>query len=293
MIKSMTAYGRANIDHDMGYFVVEIQSVNRKHLDMRLALPGELLRFDLDIRKCVKEKVSRGFVDIKVAAKFESFTPVRIEPNLKYVKEIKNAWDEIGKELGVSSEFDLNLLVRDNKIFSYTEAITDGDALRDVLCECVKKALEAFLSVKAKEGKVLEQDIRTHLALLEEKLSKIEPYTQSVLEKNRAKLKARLEEILPGCVENEDKLLREIALVADRVDISEEIVRFKAHVSCFYDILQEDQPTVGKKMDFLIQELGREANTIASKSSSADISHLIVEIKSGLEKIREQVQNIE
>ena len=129
MIKSMTAYGRAFLDHDIGRFVVEIQTVNRKHLDIKVSLPGELLCFDLDIRKWVKGMIFRGHVGVNITACFEAFSPVHVEPNLKYAKELKGAWNKIAEELDVSAKsFDLNLLVRDENLFSHNSANTPSPA---------------------------------------------------------------------------------------------------------------------------------------------------------------------
>ena len=290
----MTAYGRAFLDHDIGRFVVEIQTVNRKYLDIKVSLPGELLRFDLDIRKWVKKMIFRGHVLINITACFESFSPVRVEPNLKYAKELKGAWNKIAEELNVSTEnFDLNLLVRDGNLFSHIDEISDEEGVRQALYTCVNNALEECLEVKNKEGKLLLEDITMRLSLLKDRIEDVKSNSKDIVEKNRGRLKAQLEEVLPGCVENEERVLREVAIFADRVDICEEIVRFNAHLQRFHDMLQEKHFAIGKKLDFLVQEMGREANTIASKSLDAKVSQFVVEIKSELEKIREQVQNIE
>ncbi len=294
MLKSMTAYGRASLNTKVGHFVIEIQSVNRKFLEIQVVLPRELSQFDIELRKWLSPYLARGQVTIKVGVIFEGPVPFMIRPNLPLARQLKNAWNEIAKELHLEErEFSLSLLESAEGLLSYEENREEEDHYRLVLKQTLEVAIESFLRMKAQEGAVLQADIVERLEKMRQAMQLVEQKAPFASRKYRDKLVARLEELLPGQVENEERILREVALFAEKVDVMEEITRFFCHLTHFEELLQSTSLSVGKTLEFVLQELNREINTIGSKSSDLDIARSVIDIKSELERIREQIQNVE
>lgn len=295
MLRSMTAYGRASRTTVLGRFVVEMQSVNRKHLEISVFLPKELTRFDADLRKLVGARVFRGQVTVKVSAYFDKCTPCVVTPNLPLARQLKAAWDAIAKDLKFeSTEFTLEFLLNEQGVLLYEEDLQDEEQYRSDLLDVASEALDYFFDMRTREGKALEHDISSRLTRLKEYLDKIAVLSQGAVGKYRQKLLDRIEAVVPGILKDEERILREICLFADRIDIAEEITRFYSHLEqCGNLLTLAETNSVGKKLEFLLQEMSREVNTIGSKSADVEISHLVVEMKSDLERIREQIQNVE
>ncbi len=290
MLSSMTGFGRAVFDAPMGKITVEIQSVNRKFLEIFVFLPKEFSRFEPEVRKWVGDAVARGGVSVRIF-----FTPnvgavEGLLPDVALLKSLKKGWEKIAKELGVDpGSVDLPFLMQSFPAASKGETARDEDL--PALHRCVDEALQSLLKMKKAEGKNLGQDLLARTKELERMIGEVESLAPDATKKMRQKLSEKMEEVLKPGAELEERLLREAALFAERVDVTEEITRFRSHVSQFKELSKGT--SVGRKMDFLIQEMGREVNTIGSKSCDAKISHLVVDLKSELEKMREQVQNIE
>ncbi len=294
MIKSMTAYGRGAFVSRIGHFVVEIQSLNRKFLDINAALPKELLRYEVEIKKWIAACVARGQVNVKLFVDYEDASPLIVKPNLPLARQLKGAWDKIADDLGYQKEDVLLSVFADVKeLMVVEEEIKDEQPYRDAIKEALDRALKPFVKMKCDEGQVLQKDILERMGRLQNWIKEIAQHAPGATVKYREKLKARLEEVLPGCVENEERLLREIAVFAEKVDIAEEITRFQCHLKHFDEVVHSDTEGVAKTLEFILQELGREVNTIGSKSSDIDIARRVVDIKSALEQIKEQIQNIE
>ncbi len=293
----MTAYGRAVVDFEWGRITVDIQSVNRRFLEMNVSLPKLFSRFEMEIRKTVTALVGRGMVNVSVAYKSESKQALTVTPNLPLAHALKEAWEKLARELRLNDALPLALLAQEQELFIYDEEIKEEALFQKALSAAVDSALKALLQMKRDEGKVLEQDLRKRKELLEEEIGKIEAVSEGATEKFRQKLVARLEELFPARGENEERVLREVAVFAEKVDITEEITRFKSHLAQLDQTIDKPMAQTtdsrGKLIDFLLQELLREINTIGSKSSDLTVSQRVVKIKSELEKIREQVQNIE
>lgn len=291
----MTAYSRASLTTPLGHFTVEIQSVNRKHLEINALLPKELLRFDGDIKKILNELISRGQINLKIFATFDQQAPVTVKPNLPLVRQIKAAWDLIAKELNLKTDggCTLEMLASQEDVLLYGENLQDEEQYRIAIKRVVALSLKDLLEMKIREGIALQRDICARLDCLQRCIERIAEKVPGATQKYRQKLLERLEEVLPGCVENEERILREVAVFAEKVDISEEVIRFRSHLVQVNDLLQSETSSVGKTLEFFLQELNREVNTVGSKSSDVEISRLVIEIKSELEKIREQIQNVE
>lgn len=294
MLKSMTAYGRASLNTKAGHFVIEIQSVNRKFLEINVILPRQLSQFDVELKKWLMPHLARGQVSIKVNVSFEEVIPFNVKPNLPFARQLKNAWDKIGKELGLEeNEFRLSLLENVEGLLSFEENQEEEENYRNILQQTLEVALKDFLHMKEQEGMVLQADIEQRIEKIRQSMQIIEQKAPFATKKYKEKLVARLEELLPGHVENEERVLREIALFAEKIDIAEEITRFYSHLAHFEELFLSTSLSVGKTMEFVLQELNREINTIGSKSSDLDIARAVIDIKSELERIREQIQNIE
>ena len=293
MLRSMTAYGRASTQLPLGRFVVEVQSVNRKFLEVNALLPKELARFESEVKQWIGGVVARGQVSCKVSAFFESSTPMVVSPNIPLAREIKAAWDKIAKAVGVAQKFELSFLADVEGMFIYGEEMPDEELYRQALKGVVEKALESFLAMKAREGQHLLDDIAQRMYKLVQMIGQIALYAPDATKRYQQKLKERIEALVPGSVDNDERLLREIGIYAEKVDIAEEITRFSSHLSQLDGLLNSAEVSVGKTLEFVLQELNREINTIGSKSGDMRISCQVVEIKGELEKIREQIQNVE
>jgi uncharacterized protein (TIGR00255 family) len=294
MLKSMTAYGRASLNTKVGHFIVEIQSVNRKFLEVNVFLPRELGQFDIELKKWLMPYIARGQVSIKVNVTFEGAVPFIIRPNIPLAQQLKAAWEEIVHELKLGdAEFHLSLFNQTEGLLSYEENRAEEENYREALKQTLEVALKGFLQMKVQEGAILQLDIEQRLDIIRQSLQIVEQKIPFATKKYRDKLIARLDELMPGHVENEERILREIALFAEKIDIAEEMTRFYCHLSHFEELIHSQTLSVGKTMEFVLQELNREVNTMGNKSSDLDIARAVIDIKSELERIREQIQNIE
>jgi uncharacterized protein (TIGR00255 family) len=285
---SMTGFGRAVSDTPLGKLTVEIQSINRKYLEVGISLPKEFSRFEQEIRTQVGESVSRGGVTVRIFLQPKEVEDILPDPEL--LKGLKGAFEKIAKKIGADSkEITLPFLMQYLPASFKQESSSDEDLSH--LKRGVALAVKSLISMKKVEGEALTRDLNSRLDHLEKILKEIEQITPDATQKMRQKLQERLAEIFACEKEMQERLLREIALFAERVDVSEEITRFRSHMAQFKTMLKE--AVVGRKMDFLIQEFGREINTIGSKAMDAKIAHLVVDVKSELEKMREQIQNLE
>ncbi|NGX53752.1 MAG: hypothetical protein K1000chlam4_00469 [Chlamydiae bacterium] len=295
-LKSMTAYGRACPSSEIGRLVVEIQTLNRRHLEMNFSQPKPLARFEIEMRKQIAARIGRGQVNVSIVWRPEESQETKVIPNISRAKSVKGAWDKIAGELGLNA-CDLSILALEKGLIEYEEEIVDEKLFSQTMQKGIGEALDYCIAMRQKEGAVLALDLEKRLAFLGEGIAKIEAMAPEAVELTREKLSSRLEELFNGSPENEERILREVALFAERLDITEEVVRFKSHIDEFRSTLKRASKaaneTRGKHLDFIIQELMREINTIGSKSSNMKVAHLVVRVKSEIEKMREQTQNIE
>ncbi len=288
-MKSMTAYGRATIDTAHGRWTVEISSVNRKTLDMQISMPRHLLRLEFCLRKWLTPHIQRGQVSVRAA--LQKPTDAVLDADLSRLRKAKKTWDEIAREVGYEPKqaIDFKFLLEQSLGMTEEQEL----ALEEGLKQCAMQALEEWQAMREKEGSVLKADLAKRLAAIKQQLGKVEELFPRALEDFRSTLKARLEEVSRDAASNEERVMREVVVLADKLDVSEEMTRMGSHLGQFADIMNEQKQAVGRNMDFLIQELHREINTLGSKSSDLEIIRLTLEMKGELEKIREQVQNIE
>jgi len=291
MPRSMTGYGRAESSSSLGRLVVEMQSVNRKFLETTIFSPKEISRFDVEIRKRIAKSIFRGQVTIRLHLYPDDKS---FAANLAMLKLLKKKWDGIAKELKLAKEdVDLAFLVQQSKSFSQIEALKGVELFKKSLLQCLEKALVEMIKMKNTEGKTLAVDLKKRLLKIEKDLEKIAKKAPEASSRYQEKLQEKLDSIIGKLEENEDRALKEAVVYAEKIDITEEIIRFRSHLKQLKALFVSKELPLRRKMDFITQEIMREINTIAAKSSDATISTLVVEIKSELEKVREQIQNIE
>ncbi len=292
MVQSMTGYGRSEGELLGGRIVVEARSVNHRYLETRIKLPSELAALEQRVVELIKEYLSRGRVEIYIAwAAGEQ--PVNLSWNRALAESYLEIIREMCRELDLPGEPDLSLLLENKGVIinEKTAALSEDDwpGVRAVFDDC----LADLKQMREREGAVLIVDFKSRIQLVAELVEQIQALAPQVVETYREKLRLRIEKLLDSGGElDEQRLLTEVCIFADRCDISEELTRLTSHVDQFNKLLEVDGP-LGRKLDFLLQELNREINTVGSKSQSTGISHLVVEVKNELERIREQVQNLE
>lgn len=293
MIKSMTAYGKSQIENEAGRITVEIQSINRKYLDLNINLPKELYGFDPEIREWLKPYIARGQVQLRVTFNNLGTLTSKISLNLPLVEEYKKAIEQLSDKLKIESppESVLELIMQQPQIFSH-EVQSEDENLKQLMKIALEKALSQFQKMKADEGQALARDLSSRLKLIEACLEQILPLAQTSPSKYQEKLLKRLQEISNNTEIVDQRILIEVALFADKMDVSEEITRFQSHLAQFYQFLKSEEP-VGKTLEFLLQEMFREINTMNAKIGELKGVQLCLEIKGELEKMREQIQNIE
>ena len=295
MLRSMTAYGRAMKETSNGRFTAEILSVNRKHLEVNVILPPELMRFDADVKRWVSDEMGRGQITVKFIALFSQNIPLAITANIPLAQKIHEASQELTSalELPSSHELTLKLLAQQPGILLFDEQMDDEDTYRDILKEVFDLAMRGFLEMKVQEGHAIYIDISQKLQFLHQEIKQIAHYAPNATKRYRERLIERLKELSSSTIENEERILRELGIFAERIDISEEITLFEAHLKQFSEIISITVGSVAKKLEFLLQEMNREVNTIGSKSSEIEVSRRVIEMKATLERIREIIQNVE
>ena len=296
MARSMTAYGRANATTDAGLFLIEVHSVNRKSLDISISLPKELLALDMNLRKRLAKEVKRGYVTMRIT-KEDAKTQLGQGPmpGLDSMKQLYQDWENYAKALGYEPREAIPFsFLLDYALSSAPSLQVDLEgAFQKQFEEGVEKAISDFMNMKMKEGEALLSDIKPRVEEIAERLEEITKLTQGAPKRYQEKLLKRLEELKVVSEGDEERLTRELVIFADKIDVTEELTRLSSHVKQLQDNLTSDKRRLGRELEFLIQEMNREVNTIGAKSQDLEITQLVVAIKSELEKIREQIQNIE
>ncbi len=289
MAISMTGFGAADAQWETWICQVEIRSVNQRFLDIRCRLPLGFQTMETEIKKQIKAVSSRGKIDCSIKLE-KGASEEKLKLNLERTQHYNELMTEFealsGRKVGVDAR-DLSSL----NIIEENKSGEPPEKCEKVIRECLSRALEGLQEMKEREGQAMQSDIQQRLSSCENIVNSIEKLSQAEPERFRDRLQERFSQLTEGIEINPERLEQEIALLADRLDISEEVVRFRTHLEHMDEILSQRE--VGKKAEFLMQELNREVNTMASKSNHAGISQSSVEIKSELEKVREQLQNIE
>jgi len=293
MIRSMTGYGRTEAGNEGGHFSIEIRSLNNRYLDVQIKIPRGLAALESRVKKTVQERFSRGRFDVSIARNSEHVRGGRLAVNEPLAAQYIGILKDLKARFGLSGDADLTMVAGLPDLIQMTDVKDDPEALWQLLSTGMSQALDELDQMRGEEGALLSQDIRERLDTIERAIQAITVRTPVTVENARKRMTETLNRLL---TEQPDpvRLAQEIAVLAERTDVTEELTRLACHMTQFRSLLgNSTREAVGRKLDFLLQEMGREVNTIASKAMDAQISMDVVNIKAELEKIREQVQNIE
>ena len=292
MIKSMTGYGRAREVLNKRDITVEVRSVNNRYLDCTVKMPRMYAFAEDAVKQHVQKAISRGKVDVFITVDASAADVVKVAVNRELAARYAAALRELAEVCGTESHVMPETLSRFPDVLTVTKADEDLETVSADLCAVLDMALAAYNEMRAVEGAKLAEDIGNRLVYIENYTSQVEERSPQTVAEYRAKLTARMQEVLQSTTIDQQRILTEVAIYADKVAVDEETVRLRSHVAQLRTMLTSDEP-MGRKMDFLIQEVNRESNTIGSKCNDVAIAQVVVGLKAEVEKMREQVQNVE
>ena len=292
MLKSMTGYGRGEGETSLGRVLVESRSVNHRYSDINIRLPKRLAPFENRIKEMIRSQVSRGRIDVSIKLNAQEGEKVQLQVDSSLAEQYFQALLTLKDKFQLKGEITLDLLAEAKDLITAKEESGDVEPYCKEIAPILKQSLQEMDEMKCFEGVALAKDIEKRLKQITQELEEIKSQSPSCVKAYQNRLRERLQSLLGGIELDPNRLQQEIAVLAERTDITEEIVRAQSHLNQFALFLKSKEP-VGRKMDFLVQEIHREVNTVSAKANDAEISRKVVEIKSELEKIREQVQNIE
>ena len=292
MVKSMTGYGRAVETVNGREFTVELRSVNNRYLDCTVKLPRALSFAEDAVKQAVKGAISRGKVDVFISVRSEGAEDVKITLNTAMVEGYLSAMHQMAKDYGIREDISVSLLSRMPDVFTVDKPEVDEEQLLADLLSVVNQALERFDAMRSAEGRALENDLRSRGQTILSLVEQVEAGSGQTVADYRTRLENKLKEVLANTAIDESRILTEAAIFADKVAVDEETVRLRSHLDQMNNMLTTGG-AIGRKLDFLLQEMNRESNTIGSKCSDVRMARIVVDIKAELEKIREQTQNIE
>lgn len=294
MVKSMTGFGRASSGEDSDKnFSIEIKSVNHRYLDINIKMPKTFVSLEEKIRRLISERLSRGKVDVFINLKDYSKAQGRAKVNLEFAKSYVKCLNSLKNEFkDLEDDIKLSMIVKHPEVIVIEEKEEDLEKIWNDIEGVLSEAINGIVAMRVNEGEKLAKDILEKSFKIEKLVNFIELKSSVVVENYREKLKERLKDFLGNVDIDETRLATEVVIFADKATIDEEIIRLKSHISQLRESLSFKE-SIGRKLDFLVQEMNREANTIASKSNDLEITNSVIDIKNIIEKIREQVQNIE
>ena len=292
VLKSMTGYGRAQQCIDNYEITVEIKSVNHRFFEFNAKTPRAYGYLDEKLKSFVQRSVSRGKIDVGVTIYKTEGLSSEVEVNKALAGEYVNALRQLEGELNLKDDLTLSSISRFSDIFTVKKINEDEQVVWEYVSEVANQAVEKFVAMRADEGKQMKKDLVEKLEHIESLVTKLEEQSPNTVMAYRERLTAKMNEVLGAQNRDESRILLEAAIFSEKVAVDEETVRLRSHIKQFYNLLEAKEP-IGRKLDFLVQELNREANTIGSKAQDVEMTAVVVDIKSDIEKIREQIQNIE
>ena len=292
MIKSMTGYGGAKGSAEGLSVSIELKSVNNRYLDVSVKLPRTMLFAEEPIKAAVGRHISRGKVDVFVTEDQSASDDMEVRVNEPLLKGYIEALSAAAEKFGLQNDMTVMSLCRLPDVLSTDRREIDSSALMTGITEILERALTEYDAMRLREGEKLRDDVLARLETISRLTGVVEENAPKTVAEYRARLEQKLQEVLATANIDESRVLTEAAIFADKIAVDEETVRLRSHISQLRGLTNGESPA-GRKMDFLIQELNREANTIGSKCQNADIAHVVVELKAEIEKIREQIQNVE
>lgn len=291
-MRSMTGFGSAKVQRGPWKWSVEIRSVNHRGLEVRFNMPREFFPWEAELRALVQQSAARGKVDVNISRVGRPEATLRVEVNTALAQAYVESWRTLQKALGLPGDLTVDLLVTRSELFTAKERKIPEEEERQQVHLALRKALGAWNREREREGKALGRDLSRRLANLERHRRAIAARVKQILPQIVARLRQRAQELLEGRELDEQRLLQEAVLIAERSDVTEELVRLKAHLQAARAFLKEPG-AIGKRLEFLLQELQREFHTIAAKSADVEITAATIDARSEIEKLREQIQNLE
>ena len=293
MIRSMTGFGHGEVSNDKNQKVtVEMKSVNHRYCDISLKLPKKLVMFEANIRNIMKEYASRGKIDIYVSYEDLSETAVSLHYNQAMAEEYMQVFKKMQEDFNIETKITAEALAKYPEVVTIEEVQQDEEVWWELLEAALRQAAEKFVETRTIEGANLKRDLLGKLDQMAADVAFIEERSPPIIADYRSKLEEKVKEFLEDSTIEENRIAAEVTLYADKIAVDEEIVRLQSHISSMTDVLESDE-SIGRKLDFMAQEMNREANTILSKSSDVDLADHAIELKTNVEKVREQIQNIE
>ena len=293
MIRSMTGFGHGEVSNDKNQKVtVEMKSVNHRYCDISLKLPKKLAMFEANIRNIMKEYASRGKIDIYVSYEDLSETAVSLHYNQTMAEEYMQVFKKMQEDFNIETKITAEALAKYPEVVTIEEVQQDEEVWWELLEAALRQAAEKFVETRTIEGANLKRDLLGKLDQMAADVTFIEERSPQIIAEYRSKLEEKVKEFLEDSTIEENRIAAEVTLYADKIAVDEEIVRLQSHISSMTDVLESDE-SIGRKLDFMAQEMNREANTILSKSSDVDLADHAIELKTNVEKVREQIQNIE
>ena len=293
MIRSITGFGHGEVSNDKNQKVtVEMKSVNHRYCDISLKLPKKLAMFEANIRNIMKEYASRGKIDIYVSYEDLSETAVSLHYNQAMAEEYMQVFKKMQEDFNIETKITAEALAKYPEVVTIEEVQQDEEVWWELLEAALRQAAEKFVETRTIEGANLKRDLLGKLDQMAADVAFIEERSPQIIAEYRSKLEEKVKEFLEDSTIEENRIAAEVTLYADKIAVDEEIVRLQSHISSMTDVLESDE-SIGRKLDFMAQEMNREANTILSKSSDVDLADHAIELKTNVEKVREQIQNIE
>lgn len=292
MVRSMTGYGRGQGEGAGLSFTVELKSVNSRYLEFSCRLPRGYLFLEDKLKSYTAERVSRGKVEMYVTVESGTDDEITVELNETYADAYIKALNLLAEKYSIPSNVSAASFVGNSEMFKVVKTEVDEEAVTEAALSACKNAIDNFIAMREVEGNKLREDVLSRVAVILEKVSFVEEKSPETVEAYRVKLENKIKELLNGAAYDEARVITETAIYADKVAVAEETVRLRSHIAQLTDMLEKGG-AVGRKLDFIVQEMNRETNTIGSKAQNIEIAQTVVDIKSEIEKIREQIQNIE
>lgn len=293
MIKSMTGFGRGEAQSDQKKFLIELKSLNHRYLDISIKMPKIFTYLEEKIRQRIKDNVKRGRVEAFISFENIGETDVRVIPDIALAKEYLKAMNMLENQLAIMNDATVSLISKLPDVIRIEKEEANEDEIWSCMEEALLLAIDKLTEMRTNEGQQLNSDILKRMDIIKAMVKEIEERNPLIVEEYRKRLTDRIKELIDDAYTIDDnRIIMEVAIFADKSNVTEEIVRFNSHIKQFRKAMEEED-SVGRKLDFIIQEMNREVNTIGSKANDLAITNIVVNIKSELEKMREQVQNIE
>ena len=293
MIKSMTGFGRCEYAKGERRFVVEMKGVNHRYLDVNIRMPKKLNFFETAIRNLLKQSVQRGKVDIFISYEDLSESQVALKYNETLAGEYLRYFHEMEESFGLENDIRVSTLSRCPEVLTMEEQVVDEEELWNELKQALDGAIRQFVETRGTEGENLKKDLIEKLDGMVKLADQIEERSPQILSEYRQKLETKVKELLADTQIEEGRIAAEVVMFADKICTDEEVVRLRSHILHMKETLQSDESGIGRKLDFIAQEMNREANTILSKANDLETSNIGIDLKTEIEKVREQIQNIE